>query len=75
MKTLALIVVLGVLLAAALFFAGQAWTSLSGGRFSAHMWIAMALGAGVSFVLGAGLMALAFHSHARGYDDGPSRGD
>jgi len=69
MKTVALIVSLGSILALAIVFAVRQWTRMSGGDVSIHMWIALGLGVGVSFLLGAGLMALSFHSHARGYDD------
>ncbi|GBD41976.1 hypothetical protein HRbin39_01363 [bacterium HR39] len=34
-----------------------------------HGWIALALGALVTLLLGGGLMALVFHSARRGYDD------
>jgi len=69
MKTVALILSLGSILVLAVVFAVRQWMRLSGGETSVHMWIAMGLGVGVSFLLGAGLMALSFHSHARGYDD------
>jgi hypothetical protein len=74
MKTVLLIVVLGVLLGVALVMAVQ-YGPWSGGPTSIHMWIALAFGVGVSFLLGAGLMALSFHSHKRGYDDAVKHDD
>ncbi len=69
MKTLALIAALGILFAAAVIFAARSWFSLAGVETSIHMWIALVAGASVSFLLGAGLMALSFHSHKHGHDD------
>jgi hypothetical protein len=74
-KTVLLIVVLGLLLAGAVAFAVRfgPWTHLE--QSSIHMWIAMGLGAGISLALGVGLMALSFHSNANGYDDAAARDD
>lgn len=41
----------------------------TGMTMSLHGWIALGLGVGLSLVLGAGLMALAFVSHRRGFDE------
>jgi hypothetical protein len=68
-KTLVLVVVLGVLFVAAVAFAARIWFSLADVETSIHMWIALTLGATISFALGAGLMALSFHSHKHGHDD------
>lgn len=42
---------------------------------SPHVYIALALGAGLSGALWAGLLALSFHSNARGYDDAAASDD
>ncbi len=74
MKTAALIVVLAGLLGLAVVIAVRfgPWGAASA---SVHMWIALGVGAGLSFLLGAGLMALSFHSNARGYDDAAAHDD
>jgi len=66
---IALIVPLLALLVAALWFAAQAWISVSGPPMPAAGYIAMALGVVFSVVLGGGLMALLFYSNRHGYDD------
>jgi hypothetical protein len=75
MKTALLIAVLAALLGAAVFLAARFGPWGQGGDASPHMWIALGLGAGLSFLLGAGLMALSFHSQRRGYDDAAARDD
>jgi hypothetical protein len=44
---------------------------------SLHGWIALGLGCGLSLLVGGGLMALAFHSARKGFDDriGEDRGE
>ena len=51
------------------------WLGPIGGPSSIHMWIAMALGAGVSAALWVGLVMLSFHSNAHGYDDAATGDD
>jgi hypothetical protein len=46
-----------------------AWREIGEVEISGHGLAAIALGAVVSFALGAGLMALMFFSSRRGYDD------
>ncbi len=61
----ALVVVTGVLIWALLFV----WRIDGGGGLTGHGWIAMGLGAGLSALLAAALMWLAFHSSRGGWDD------
>ena len=51
--------------------AGALWTwyELGDVPISGHGMVALGLGAGLTFLLGAGLMALMFFSSRRGYDD------
>jgi hypothetical protein len=51
------------------------WRELDDVEMSRHGWIALALGASATFLLGAGLMALAFFSRRRGYDERANRPD
>ena len=64
------IVVLGLLLAAALFGTYLGWTAHSGG-IEVPEWGYALLGVGLLFgvVIGGGLMALAFYSSRHGYDE------
>jgi hypothetical protein len=41
----------------------------------AWAWLAMALGAGLSILVGGGLMALIFYSSRKGYDEPPHKID
>jgi hypothetical protein len=41
----------------------------------AWAWWSMGLGAGLTFLVGAGLMALVFYSSRKGYDEPPHRFD
>jgi len=66
---IALIVVLVVLLAAALWYAASAWTALSGPPMPAVGYVAMGAGIFFSLVFGCGLMALLFYSSRHGYDE------
>jgi hypothetical protein len=63
-----LIVLLG-LLAASAGVALWAWHQMGDVEISRHGLIALGLGVVATFVLGAGLMALLFFSHRRGYDE------
>jgi len=74
-KTAAAIAVLVVLLAAGLVAMAAGWLRLEGVEMSIHGWIALGLGAGLSLLLGAGLMALSFHSARAGFDDRAARDD
>jgi len=79
LATLAVVVPLLVILAAALWFAAGAWVSLSGPPMPAGGYVAMILGIVFSLVIGCGLMALLFYSSRHGYDephqaDGDDRG-
>ena len=69
----ALVVVLGATLIAACWMAFQIWTGTGaeGVDFSIswHGWLAMGLGIVFTAALGAGLMALTFHSSRSGHDD------
>jgi hypothetical protein len=56
------------LLIMAVFGAGYVAWQIEG-TLSRHGWIALGLGVGVTVTLAAGLVALAFASHRRGYDD------
>ncbi len=67
--TLAIIVPLLVILAAALWFAAGAWVSLGGPPMPASGYIAMMLGIAFSLIVGCGLMALLFYSSRHGYDE------
>lgn len=68
MKTAALIAVLGAILIGAVFAIVTAWTRANV-EISLFGWIVIGIGAVVSVVLGAGLMALSFFSARRGFDD------
>jgi hypothetical protein len=62
--------VLLALLAATLWWAIYAWTSVDV-EMSIHEYIAMILGIVFSLVIGCGLMALMFYSSRHGYDEPP----
>jgi hypothetical protein len=72
--TVALLVALVVMLAAALWYAAGAWMSLSGPPMPTVGYVAMAFGILVSLLVGCGLMALLFYSSRHGYDE-PYRAD
>ena len=75
MKNWLLIVVLLGLLAISSAFGYWVWAELGEVEMSIHGWIALTLGAVVTFLVGAGLMALVFISHRRGFDDRANRPD
>jgi hypothetical protein len=58
-----------VMLVAAIWYASQAWTALSGPPLPATGYVAMTLGIVFSLVVGCGLMALVFYSNRHGYDE------
>lgn len=63
------VVLLIALLAATAGVAFWAWSEIGEVEIGWHGWIALGLGAGLTFLLGAGLMALMFLSSRRGYDE------
>jgi len=67
--TLALVVPLFAILAAAGWFAARAWVSIQGPPMPTTGYVAMALGVVFSLVVGCGLMALLFYSSRHGYDE------
>ena len=69
MRALLLIVLLAVL-AGAGYFAYSAMT-VNGGPIPTEGYVALALGAGFSVIVGVGLMMLLFFSSRRGYDEPP----
>lgn len=75
MRTFLLVVALGVLLAVSLSAAAYLWWEMGQVEMGIHGLIAMVLGALLSLALGGGLMALAFYSSRRGYDDRQNRPD
>lgn len=75
MKTMLTLVVLLGLLAASSAVGYWVWVELGDVEMSHHGWIALTLGVVFTFVIGAGLMALVFFSHRRGYDDRVNRPD
>lgn len=75
MKALLTIAVLLGLLGASAGVALWAWQEIGEVEISTHGLVALALGAAVTFLLGAGLMALVFFSNRRGYDERAHRPD
>lgn len=69
---LTMVVLLG-LLATSILVAYWVWQELGQVDISWHGWLALALGAGATFLVGAGLMALVFFSSRRGYDERANR--
>ncbi len=68
-----LVAALGLMLAFAVWGFGVAWKMAGNAPMSLHGYVAMGLGVVLSILLGGGLMALAFHSSRRGYDDDQGR--
>ena len=75
MKLVLTLVVLLGFLAMSVAFGYWIWTELGDVEMSHHGWIALTLGTVLTFLVGAGLMALVFFSHRRGYDDRANRLD
>ena len=75
MKTLLTIAVLLGLLIGSAVFGYWIWMDLWEVEISWHGWVALSLGVLMTFLVGAGLMALVFFSHRRGYDDRANRPD
>ncbi|HLT01552.1 MAG TPA: hypothetical protein VK001_05205 [Geminicoccaceae bacterium] len=63
-----LFVLIGLLILAALT-GFWAWQEVGSVTIGTHGWIALGLGAVLTFLVGAGLMTLMFVSARRGYDD------
>ncbi len=61
--------VLVAMLAFAVWGFGLAWKMAGNAPMGVHGYVAMGLGVVLSLLLGGGLMALAFYSSRRGYDD------
>ena len=69
MRMLLVIILLGMLVAAG-YFAYSAM-AIGGDPIPTEGYVALALGAGFSVVVGVGLMMLLFFSSRRGYDEPP----
>jgi len=67
--SIALIAALVVMLAAALWYAANAWLSLAGPPMPEIGYVAMGFGIVFSLIVGCGLMALVFYSGRHGYDE------
>jgi hypothetical protein len=67
--TIAMVVALIAILAAAMWYAASAWFAISGPPMPAVGYVAMTLGIVVSLVVGVGLMTLLFYSRRHGYDE------
>jgi hypothetical protein len=63
----ALVVLLG-LLGWAIWYGVRAWNAMAGVTMSPLGWFFMAMGVIVTFLVGAGLMALVFYSSRHDYD-------
>ena len=63
----ALLILLG-LLGWAVWYGFSSWNALSGVKISPLGWVFMALGVVVTFIVGAGLMALVFYSSRHDMD-------
>ena len=69
MRKFLLLTPLFALLAAALWFAADAWVHLAGDAIPTYGWFAIGGGVLFSLAVGGGLMALVFYSDRHGYDD------
>ena len=69
MRNYVLVAVLLILLAGALLVALYLWTSLEQVEMGFHGYLALALGAAVTMIVGVGLMALVFYSSRHGHDE------
>ena len=68
MKTALLFVVMAVFLGVSIWFAARSWFQIDT-QMSGHGYIALAIGAILSLLVGGGLMWLVFASSRRGWDD------
>ena len=62
------IIVLAIFLVIAIWYAMHAWNRMEGVGISPAGWVFLVLGVVVTFVVGAGLMALLFYSSRKGKD-------
>ena len=69
MRSAIVLAVLVALLLASVATAYWAWHEVGTVEIGLHGWIALGLGAALTFLVGAGLMALMFFSARRGYDE------
>ena len=69
------IMILAALLIASTGVAFWVWQELGDVEISGHGWLALSLGAGATFLVGAGLMSLVFFSSRRGYDERANKPD
>jgi hypothetical protein len=67
--TVVMVAALIAIMVAALWFAASSFTAVSGPPMPPVGYAAMILGAGLSLVVGCGLMALVFYSSRHGYDE------
>ena len=67
--TIALLVALIAIVAAALWYAAGAWLEVEGPPMPAIGYVAMGFGIVFSLLVGCGLMALVFYSSRHGYDE------
>jgi hypothetical protein len=72
---IALVLALAGILAAACWFAADAWLDVTGPPMPTTGYVAMGLGVVFSLVVGCGLMALLFYSSRHGYDEPPQQID
>jgi len=72
-KIVLVLALLGIL-AAAGWFAADAWLAVSGPPMPTTGYVAMTLGIVFSLLVGCGLMALLFYSSRHGYDEPPMEG-
>lgn len=70
MRMLLVIILLGMLVAVG--YLGYSAMAVEGGPIPTEGYVALALGAGFSLVVGIGLMMLLFLSSRRGYDEPPN---
>lgn len=75
MRSAVVVIVLVSLLLACARAAYWAWREVGAVEIGMHGWIALGLGAGLTFLIGAGLMALMFFSARHGYDDRAHKAD
>lgn len=67
--TIAIVAILLAFLGVALWYAANAWLSVSGPPMPTAGYVAMVLGIVFSLIVGCGLMALLFYSSRHGYDE------
>lgn len=67
--TIALVVALIAIMAAALWYAASAWVFVAGPPMPTVGYVAMISGIVISMIVGCGLMALLFYSSRHGYDE------